>query len=118
MHPEERSDLWGVCHELAVAVHRVTREWPAAEMYGLAGQARRAAVAAAINVADDPPLADAVRRRRISRVRGALHFLGYVLVLAHELGYFPHDDWQVVDRLRRRAVALTPAADGGERLPP
>lgn len=114
MQPEERSDAWGLCHELAVAVHRATRQWPAAEMYGLAGQARRAAVVAAMNVADDPPITNPIRhRRRTGRALEALHFLGYILALAHELAYLPLETWHEVDRIRRRAEALVRARLAG-----
>ncbi len=71
MDPVDRSDGWGVCHELAVVVHRVTVEWPPAEMYGLAAQARRAAFAAAIHLVDDPSAADPPARRRHLRARWA-----------------------------------------------
>lgn len=112
MEPAERSDVWGVCHELAVEVYRVTAAWPPAEMYGLARQARRAAVAAALNAADDPPVTDPMRRRRRSRrAARALRYLGYVLMLACELGYLSGDARGRLDRLRRRSEELLSAIE-------
>lgn len=107
MQPDERTDGWGVCHELAVAIHRATADWPPGEMYGLAAQARRAAVSAALNASDDPPIADPVHRyRQAGRALRSLHFLGYILILAYELGYLTAESRQALDRLRRRAEAL------------
>lgn len=107
MRPDERSDAWGVCHELAVAVYRATGEWPPAEIYGLSAQARRKAVTAVVHVADDAVLGDPVdRHQRLRRALRALHFLGYILALAHELGYTSTDIWRSLERLRHRAEEL------------
>ena len=110
MQPDERLDAWGACHELAVLVYRVTAGWPAAEVYGLASQARRAAFLAALYSADDPPVPDVERRRfRIERAVVALDQLRYALLLAHELGYLSVDERETVGRLAHRAEELVRA---------
>ncbi|MGZ8392870.1 MAG: four helix bundle protein [Gemmatimonadales bacterium] len=40
------------CHQLCVAVYRVTDSWPQAERFGLTSQVRRAAHSAAANIAE------------------------------------------------------------------
>src|SRR6266571_1388959 len=41
MAPYERFAAWQRCHELVLAVYRVTRTYPTEERYGLSAQARR-----------------------------------------------------------------------------
>jgi four helix bundle protein len=119
MQPDERLDAWGVCHELAVAVHRATGAWPPAELQGLAAQARRAAFNAALYVADDPPVHDVERRRlRLGQALASLAQVGYALLLAHELGFLGVDEWQSLDRLRHRAEELTGALGSLAGAPP
>ena len=119
MRPDERLDAWGVCHELAVMVYRVTGAWPPAELYGLAAQARRAAFSATLYVVDDPPIQDVERRRyRLDRVLASLAHVGYALVLARELGYLPSEQWEALDRLRHRAEELIRALYARGHTPP
>ena len=104
MQPDDRLDAWGLCHELAVRIYRVTAAWPANEVYGLAAQARRAMFAAVVYAANDPPVPDLTRRRyRIELALACIGRLRYALLLAHELGYMPTEDWEAVSRLAARA---------------
>ena len=52
MLPFERFEAWKMCHELTIAVYQSTKNFPADERYGLTSQARRAAFAAAANIAE------------------------------------------------------------------
>jgi four helix bundle protein len=107
MQPDERLDAWGACHELVVQVYRTTAGWPAAELYGLAAQARRATFAAAVHVAIDPPVHGSERRRfRVERALACLDRLRYALLLAHELGYMSMEEWEAIGRLAHRAEEL------------
>jgi four helix bundle protein len=49
----EKLHAWRECHELALAVYRVTKRFPDDERYGLASQTRRAAFSAAANIVED-----------------------------------------------------------------
>jgi len=107
MRPDERLDAWGVCHELTVQVYRATAAWPPDEVYGLAAQARRVTFAAAVYIANDPPVSDPVRRRfRLERALECVGKLRYALLLAHELGYMPTDNWEALGRLAARVEEL------------
>jgi hypothetical protein len=52
MMPYERFHAWQACDALALAVYRLTREFPRSELYGITSQARRAAFSAAANIAE------------------------------------------------------------------
>src|SRR5436305_13355000 len=59
MAPYERLHAWRECHELALAVYRVTKSFPSEEQYGLTSQTRRAAFSAAVTLVEGSS-----RRRR------------------------------------------------------
>src|SRR6266478_4429122 len=48
----EKLHAWRECHELALAVYRVTKRFPDDERYGLTSQTRRAAFSAAVNIVE------------------------------------------------------------------
>ena len=52
MMPYERFRAWQACDALVIAVYRVSGLFPKHELYGLTSQTRRAAVSAAVNIAE------------------------------------------------------------------
>ena len=44
--------MWQKAHEFVLGVYRLTKKFPAHEMYGLTAQMRRAAVAVPANIAE------------------------------------------------------------------
>jgi four helix bundle protein len=50
--PYEKLLAWRECHQLALAVYRVTKRFPVDEQYGLTSQTRRAAFSAAVNIVE------------------------------------------------------------------
>ena len=50
--PYERLHAWRECHELALAVHRVTKSFPTDERYGLTSQLRRASLSGSVNIVE------------------------------------------------------------------
>src|SRR5437879_12098182 len=52
MPRDEKLHAWRECHELALAVYRVTKKFPDDERYGLTSQTRRAAFSAAVNIVE------------------------------------------------------------------
>ena len=106
--PYERFAAWQRCHELALAVYRVTRSFPTDERYGLTSQARRAAFSAAANIAEG-----SAKRGRREFIRylditiGSLSELSYVFRLAHDLNVLVGEDWEELSGLRARAGFLS-----------
>ena len=52
MKPYRRFDAWRACHELVLAVYKITTKFPQSELYGLTSQTRRAAMSAPLNIAE------------------------------------------------------------------
>src|SRR2546426_5765 len=108
MAPYERFAAWQRCHELVLAVYRVTRTYPTEERYGLSAQARRAAFSAAANIVEG----SAKRGKReflryLDIALGSLSELSYALRVAHDLNLIPGEDWDALRELRARAGFLT-----------
>jgi len=106
--PYERFAAWQRCHELVLAVYRVTQLFPRDERYGLTSQARRAAFSAAANIAEG----SAKRGRReflryLDITLGSLSELSYALRVASDLNLVPVDKLHELNELRARAGFLT-----------
>ena len=108
MMPYERFDAWRSCDELAVAVYRVTAQFPRYELYGLTSQTRRAAFSAAANIAEGSAKRGAREFRRFLDIAiGSLSELSYALRLALRLGLLRDEEWHALDQLRSRASRQT-----------
>ena len=124
MMPYERFHAWQACDELVLAVYRLTRSFPRAELYGLTSQARRAAFSAAANIAEgSAKRGRAEFSRYLDIAIGSLSELSYTMRLAWKLEYVNEEQWRELDNLRGRASRLTwrlyEAARGtGRRGPP
>jgi four helix bundle protein len=99
---------WTACHELVLAVYRVSAEWPAREQYGLTSQARRAAYSTAANIAEGSAKRGGREFRRFLDISlGSITELSYVLLLARDLGYMKPEVWGEIEALRDHAGRLT-----------
>jgi four helix bundle protein len=108
MMPYERLKAWEKCHELTLAVYRVTRNWPKEETYGLTAQARRSAYSAAANMAEGAARLGAREFRRFLDMSvGSLNELSYLFRLARDLGLSSEADIQPLEDLRATAGKLT-----------
>ena len=99
---------WVACHELVLAVYRVTSEWPSCERYGLTSQARRAAYSAAANIAEGSAKRGSREFCRFLNMSlGSISELSYVLLLARDLRYLKVEEWGETEALRDHAGRLT-----------
>lgn len=104
----ERLKSWVACHELVLAVYRVTRGWPAIEQHSLTSQARRAAFSAAANIAEGSAKRGGREFRRFLDISlGSLAELSYIFLLARDLGYLKMEQWGEVEVIRDHAGRLT-----------
>jgi four helix bundle protein len=108
MMPYERLAAWERCHELALAVYRVTQSFPKYELYGLTAQTRRAAYSAAANIAEGSAKRGPREFLRYLDIAiGSLAEVSYAARLARDLGYLTTPDWEQLNALRGRAGFLT-----------
>jgi four helix bundle protein len=99
---------WVACHELVLAVYRITSRWPSREQYGLTSQARRAAYSAAANIAEGSAKRGSREFCRFLNISlGSISELSYVLLLARDLEYLKVEEWGETEALRDHAGRLT-----------
>ena len=80
MIPYERFDSWKLSHKLALAIYRVSEQWPINERYGLTAQIRRAALSAPTNIAEGSAKRGAREfRRYLDIALGSLSEVSYLL---------------------------------------
>ena len=104
----ERLKAWVACHELVLAVYRVSSTWPSAERYGLTSQARRAAYSTAANIAEgSAKRGNGEFRRFMDITLGSISELTYLLRLARDLGYLKPEVWGEIEAMRDHAGRLT-----------
>jgi len=85
-----------------------TDAFPKHELYGLTSQARRAAFSVTLNIAEgSAKRGDGEFRRYLDIAIGSITELQVALRLARDRGYLSNHDWDVLERLRNHAGALT-----------
>ena len=86
----------------------MTNEWPVAERYGLASQARRAGFSAAANIVEGASRSTARQfRHALDVALGSLGELGYALVVARDVGILTPAAYGELEALRDHAGQLT-----------
>ena len=104
----ERLEAWRRCHELSLAVYRVTARWPSAERFGLTSQVRRAAVSAEANIAEGAAKRGRAEFRRYLDISiGSLSELACLLQLAADLGLIADQERADLNRVREDASKIT-----------
>ena len=104
----ERFTAWQLCHDLTLNVYRATESFPKHELYGLTSQARRAAVSAGANLAEESMKKGRNEFRRFLDISiGSLAELSYLLRCAKDLGFLPDENWTDLERRRDHAAAVT-----------
>ena len=108
MPPYERFMAWRHCHELALAVYRISRRFPPEERFGLVSQARRAAFSAAANIVEGSAKRGRAEFRRFVDISiGSLAELAYILRFTSDLGMLRETDARALGRLHEEASKTT-----------
>ncbi len=96
---------WQRADDLAVAIYRCTRDFPASETYGLRSQMRRAAVSVGANIAEGSGKRTLRERRACyDDSMGELNEVEYYIHLAQRLGYFKPTEASELESLRSDAA--------------
>ena len=88
MRDHTKLKAFGLADELAVAIYRLTCDFPREEIYGLTSQMRRAAVSVASNIVEGCARESQAEYLRFLEVAfGSLRELHYQFTLSQRLGY-------------------------------
>ena len=80
--------VWKKAHAYAFEIHRITKEFPRSEIFGLTAQMRRAAVSVPANIAEGFKKRTPREKIRILNIsQGSLEESRYYLILAQDLDY-------------------------------
>ena len=108
MAPYERFQAWQLSYKLVLKVYAATDAFPKYELYGLTSQTRRAAFSVTLNIAEgSAKRGEGEFRRYLDIAIGSITELQVALRLARDRGYLSTHDWDVLERLRNHAGALT-----------
>lgn len=89
--------VWEKAHALTLAVYQASAAFPQAELFGLTSQIRRASASVPANIAEGCGRdGDAELRRFMQIALGSASELDYHLLLAHDLGYLPGDQYDTL----------------------
>ena len=89
--------VWQKAHDLTLAMYKATANFPREELFGLTSQIRRAAASIPANIAEGCGRhGEAEFSRYLNIAMGSASELEYHLLLAHDLAFISHDDY---DRL-------------------
>jgi four helix bundle protein len=90
-------EVWKKAHQLALAVYRMTKDFPADERFGLISQMRRAAVSIPANIAEGfKRMGKAEKARFYNISEASLEELKYFFILSKDLEYI-RDNTQVTN---------------------
>ena len=99
---------WQQCRDLAIAVYRVTAEFPPAERFGLTSQLRRASVSAATNIAEGcARFGPRERAHGLSVALGSLAEVDTLLVIAEACGILTAERYAELEAQRSLASQTT-----------
>ena len=96
--------VWQGAMELTMKIYRMTRKFPAEEMYGLSTQLRRAAISVPSNIAEGKGRSsDKELLQFLCRARGSMYEVQTQLEIAELLGFLTRADYEDV---RQQADAV------------
>ena len=90
--------VWEKSHDLALLVYKHTQAFPRQEMFGLTGQARRAAVSIPTNIAEGCGRGGNFELARfLSIAMGSASKLEYLLLISAGLGFLNRIDYKELE---------------------
>lgn len=90
--------VWERSHQLALAIYKVTKEFPKEELYGLTSQIRRSSMSIPTNIAEGCGRnTDADFARFIQMAAGSASETEYQLLLSHDLGFLNSDQYDTLN---------------------
>lgn len=103
--------MWGMAHQLTLAVYKITTGFPREERFGLTRQLRRCSASIGANIAEGcGKRGNAEFQRFLQIAAGSASETDYYLLLSHDLGFLDikqyQDIAQKLGHLRRMLTSL------------
>jgi len=103
--------VWEKSHLLALAIYKITKEFPKEELYGLTSQIRRASMSIPTNIAEGCGRnTDADFARFLQMSMGSASETEYQLILARDLEFLAKDSYEKlhtdVEEVKRMLASL------------
>jgi four helix bundle protein len=87
--------VWEKAHAMTLATYRLTANFPREELYGISSQMRRCSASVAANIAEGcGRIGNGEFRQFLNTAAGSAVELEYFLLLAHDLGLVPIEDYE------------------------
>jgi len=92
-------DAWRYGHELAVAVYKVTEQFPQKEIFGLTYQVRKSAVSVPSNIAEGFSRKTSKEKQHFYYIsKGSLFELQSQLLIARDIGFIKSSEYEVFEQ--------------------
>ena len=103
--------VWEKSHQLALAIYKVTKDFPKEELYGLISQIRRSSMSIPTNIVEGcGRFTDADFARFLQMAMGSASETEYQLILARDLDFLPKDSYEKlhseVEEVKRMLASL------------
>jgi len=106
-HPWKDLIVWKKSHELVLKIYETTRNFPENERFGLTQQIRRSAVSIAANIVEGKSKnTDKEFSAFLYNSRGSLEEMRYHILLARDLGYIDHKEYENIEELAKEISFL------------
>lgn len=98
-------EIWQLGIDLVTNVYKITRTFPREEIYGLSSQMRRCAISVPSNIAEGSAR-NSVKEfiQFLSISLGSIAELETQLIIAKNLNYINHFDFDFIDKLKRKIL--------------
>jgi four helix bundle protein len=104
----EKFEAWKVAHELALAIYKISEQWPSSERFHLTSQVRRAALSIPTNIAEGAAKRGRLEfRRYLDIANGSLAELSYLLRFCKDREILTEEASRTLNEQRDRAGKLT-----------
>lgn len=91
--------VWAKGHRLTLSIYDVTKAYPSDERFGLVSQMRRSSSSIPTNIAEGCGRDGEAELRRFMQISmGSASELEYQLLLAHDLGYLPNEQFNTLNQ--------------------
>jgi four helix bundle protein len=102
--------VWQKAHTLTLDIYRITKNFPSDERFRLTDQLCRAAASVPTNIAEGKGRGSTAELRQFLIIaRGSIEETRYLILLAHDLGYLPHGDYDQIESTYTEVSKMTNA---------